>query len=192
MEPGRSLMRTYGRMRVASRVGSSETRSRADTSPIALMLDHDASLVTGILGTLMAGHPYVALDRAFPAKMVRQILGDSGARAMVISDPGPRPGTLCPTFTSSISRRCLQLPGMGSRQGYLIPGIPSAFPTPRDPRGCPRASFVIIGAFCMPSAITPDAWKSRRTTAFYFCLVSRICGLFRVQARRPWYEIGRS
>ena len=36
-----------------------------------------------------------------------------------------------------------------------------------------------------------DEFKGTGVTMF-FSLVSRICGLFRVQARRPWYEIGRS
>ncbi len=72
--------------RLANRI--CEPQYHSDTSPVATMLDHDASLVIGIAGILIAGRPYVALDRTFPKRMMRRILGDSGARAVVTSDPG--------------------------------------------------------------------------------------------------------
>ena len=45
---------------------------------------------------------------------------------------------------------------------------------------------------CAEAGIRKSINESKRRTRVKLSLVSRICGLFRVQASRPWYEIGRS
>ncbi len=50
---------------------------------IALLLNHNASMVAGILGILKAGKTYVPLDAIHPAQRLTHILSDSGAEALL-------------------------------------------------------------------------------------------------------------
>ncbi len=50
---------------------------------IALLLNHDASMVAGILGILKAGKTYVPLDARYPAQRLIHILSDAGAVALL-------------------------------------------------------------------------------------------------------------
>ncbi|MBD2461873.1 alpha/beta fold hydrolase [Oscillatoria sp. FACHB-1407] len=44
--------------------------------PIALLLEHDAAMMTAMLGTLISGKAYVALDPSYPQFRLSQILSD--------------------------------------------------------------------------------------------------------------------
>src|ERR1044072_2886747 len=50
---------------------------------IALLVNHDASMVAGILGILKAGKAYVPLDARYPAQRLINVLSDSGAEALL-------------------------------------------------------------------------------------------------------------
>ena len=52
---------------------------------IALLLDHDATMIAGILGVLAAGGTYVPLDPGHPAERLSYIVEDSRARAVLTS-----------------------------------------------------------------------------------------------------------
>src|SRR5206468_3901406 len=56
-----------------------------DGARVALLLDHDAPMVAGILGVLKAGAAYVPLDPTHPRERLVQILQDSRATAMLTS-----------------------------------------------------------------------------------------------------------
>jgi acyl carrier protein len=50
---------------------------------IAVLFDHDAPMIAGILGTLKAGKTYVPLDPEYPADRLAYVLDDSQARALL-------------------------------------------------------------------------------------------------------------
>jgi amino acid adenylation domain-containing protein len=52
---------------------------------VALMLDHNADMLVGILGVLKAGKAYVALDPAQPDRRLGELLEDCGAPAVLAS-----------------------------------------------------------------------------------------------------------
>ena len=52
-------------------------------SRVALLFEHDAPMVIGLLGVLKAGHAYVPLDPNYPPARLRHMLGDAGVRALV-------------------------------------------------------------------------------------------------------------
>ena len=160
-----------------------ETRFRSDTSPIALMLDHDASLVTGILGTLMAGHPYVALDRAFPAIMVRQILGDSGARAVVTSDPWAEAWNTLPDLHILDIEALPPAPGNGSEARQSHSGDPFCISYTSGSEGLPKG--ILRNHRCLLHAIrnytrcleiTPDDRLLLLTSASFAASLSPLFG----------------
>ncbi len=55
----------------------------APGEPVALVFDHDTPCIVAILGSLLAGRPYVALDPAVPASRHRQVLADLRPSAIV-------------------------------------------------------------------------------------------------------------
>jgi amino acid adenylation domain-containing protein len=80
---GRTL--TYDELnRAANHVARSilEVQRHAG-APIALLLERGINVLTGILGVLKAGTPYVALDPFFPVDRIRYILQDSQANLVV-------------------------------------------------------------------------------------------------------------
>ncbi|HEY1690573.1 MAG TPA: amino acid adenylation domain-containing protein [Polyangiaceae bacterium] len=54
-------------------------------SRVALVLDHDAPMLAGVLGTLTSGCAYVALDPSHPPERLRQIVVDAGVVAVLTS-----------------------------------------------------------------------------------------------------------
>jgi len=53
---------------------------------VALLLDHDAAMIAGILGVLKAGGAYVPLDPSHPAERLSLIVGDSLASALLTNE----------------------------------------------------------------------------------------------------------
>lgn len=64
---------------ILTRCGSGEGR-------IALLFEHDAPMIAGILGTLMAGKTYVPLDPFYPEDRLAYILADSQASAILTNN----------------------------------------------------------------------------------------------------------
>ena len=60
-------------------VGDSEAR-------IALLFEHDAPMIAGMLGVLKAGKTYVPLDPSYPVERLSQFLKDSQATAIVTNE----------------------------------------------------------------------------------------------------------
>jgi amino acid adenylation domain-containing protein len=54
--------------------------------PIAILLDHDAPLVSAVLGILKAGKICVPLDPAHPENRLKDILDDSGAKVILTNN----------------------------------------------------------------------------------------------------------
>ncbi len=65
----------------AARVAASVEGER-----VALLFEHDAPMLAGILGALKAGRTYVPLDPAYPRERVAYILSDSGAAAILTNE----------------------------------------------------------------------------------------------------------
>jgi amino acid adenylation domain-containing protein len=53
---------------------------------VALLFEHDAPMVAGMLGALRAGKTYVPLDPQYPRERVAYILADSGAAMLLTND----------------------------------------------------------------------------------------------------------
>ncbi|MBL6449331.1 amino acid adenylation domain-containing protein [Fulvivirga sp. 29W222] len=54
-----------------------------DQVPAALLFDHGASMIVGMLGVLKAGRPYVPIDTSYPVDRIIEILDDSKADTIV-------------------------------------------------------------------------------------------------------------
>lgn len=58
-------------------------RQGTDAEPVALLFEHDASIITAILGVLKAGKMYVALDPTLPQSRLRYLLEDAQASMLL-------------------------------------------------------------------------------------------------------------
>jgi amino acid adenylation domain-containing protein len=78
---------TYAELDVARRkVARALASLRSEPgSRVALLLDHDAPMLAGVLGTLSSGCAYVPLDPAHPIERLRQIVADASPVALVAS-----------------------------------------------------------------------------------------------------------
>ena len=112
--------------RVAAAVSS---RASGPDARIALLLDHDAAMVAGVLGVLQAGAAYVPLDATHPAERLALIVADS------------RPSLLL------ASRRNLDLARAlaGGREVLSIDGVLAGPAVEARRRGVPpdRAAYVL-------------------------------------------------
>src|SRR4051812_41047624 len=61
-------------------------QSNTGAEPVALLLQHDAPMVTAIVAVLKAGKFYVPLDPSYPRDRLAYILADSQANIIVTSD----------------------------------------------------------------------------------------------------------
>jgi amino acid adenylation domain-containing protein len=78
------LALTYAALdRAANRVAHALLQETAAGERVALLLDHDADMLVGLLGVLKAGKAYVALDPAQPDQRLRELLEDSAASALL-------------------------------------------------------------------------------------------------------------
>jgi amino acid adenylation domain-containing protein len=62
-----------------------ESQSHLDQQ-VALLFEHDAPMITGIFGTLLAGKTYVPLDPSYPQQRLDYILEHSQARFILTND----------------------------------------------------------------------------------------------------------
>ncbi|MBV9772803.1 MAG: amino acid adenylation domain-containing protein [Gemmatimonadetes bacterium] len=70
--------------RAAEGVARAILRARpAGPERVALLFEHDAAMIVGILGVLKAGKTYVPLDPLYPRERSAYVLEDSGAAALV-------------------------------------------------------------------------------------------------------------
>jgi amino acid adenylation domain-containing protein len=71
----------------ANRVARAVLACRGATEePVALLLGHDASMITALLGVLKAGKMYVVLDPSFPEARTTYMLDDAQARLLLTHD----------------------------------------------------------------------------------------------------------
>jgi amino acid adenylation domain-containing protein len=56
-----------------------------DAQQVALLIEHDAPMIAGILGVLQAGKTYVPLDPQYPVQRLTYILQDTQAAAIVVT-----------------------------------------------------------------------------------------------------------
>ena len=90
-DPGRlavstpSCTWTYGELdRRVRAVAHELTKSIGpDAEHVALLVDHDAPMVSGVLGALAAGKAYVPLDRTWPEQRAREVIEDAGVGAIL-------------------------------------------------------------------------------------------------------------
>src|SRR5262245_4964159 len=73
--------------------GAIVARQRRDGRPVALLMAHDAPIVSAILGVLKSGAPYVALDPRQPMTRLRAVIDDAGP-ALIVCDGGRREAAL--------------------------------------------------------------------------------------------------
>ncbi|MEW5926797.1 MAG: amino acid adenylation domain-containing protein, partial [Gemmatimonadota bacterium] len=91
LHPGRLAVRTrtarltYAELdRAAEGVARAILRARpAGPERVALLLEHDAAMIVGVLGVLRAGKTYVPVDPLYPRERSAYVLEDSGAAALV-------------------------------------------------------------------------------------------------------------
>ncbi len=78
---------TYGALnRAANQAAGAILRRQPDSdTPVALMLEHGASVITAILAVLKAGRPYVPLDPPYPRERNEHMLADSRASLLLTS-----------------------------------------------------------------------------------------------------------
>lgn len=77
--------------RIANRVGRVILQVRTQAAePVALLLEHGASAIIGVLGTLKAGQIYVPLDPSFPETRNQYILQDSQAAILLTNNKNLR------------------------------------------------------------------------------------------------------
>jgi amino acid adenylation domain-containing protein len=122
-----TLELTYAELnRAANRIAwALPPRNGQGDQPVALLLEHGASLVAAILGVLKAGRIYVPLDPSYPRARLAYILGDTGA-TLVITDGAHR------ALARSLSHGALplldvdQLDPSGSDAGLDLPIPPDA------------------------------------------------------------------
>ena len=76
---------TYGQLNQrANRLAHALIAGRgAGPERVALLLDHDAPMIAGILGVLKAGKTYVPLETSYPRARLAAILVDAGAHLLV-------------------------------------------------------------------------------------------------------------
>ncbi|MET0395249.1 MAG: non-ribosomal peptide synthase/polyketide synthase, partial [Longimicrobiaceae bacterium] len=81
----RTTRLTYAELdRAAEGVARAILRARpAGPERVALLFEHDAAMIVGILGVLKAGKTYVPLDPLYPRERSAYVLEDSGAAALV-------------------------------------------------------------------------------------------------------------
>ncbi len=81
----RTTRLTYAELdRAAEGVARAILRARpAGPERIALLFEHDAAMIVGILGVLRAGKTYVPIDPLYPRERSAYVLEDSGAAALV-------------------------------------------------------------------------------------------------------------
>ncbi len=73
--------------REVTRVAACVLRGPAEAStPVAVLLDHDAPMVAALLGVLAAGRCYVPLDPAYPEPRLSFMLEDSGAGILLTDE----------------------------------------------------------------------------------------------------------
>jgi amino acid adenylation domain-containing protein len=82
-----ALALTYDELRrAANRVANALLdEAIAAGDQVALILDHDAGMLAGILGVLKAGKAYVALDSAQPDRRLGELFEDCGATVVLAS-----------------------------------------------------------------------------------------------------------
>ncbi|MFG2485844.1 amino acid adenylation domain-containing protein [Streptomyces virginiae] len=73
---------TYGELFDAARDLATRLEGSRPAS-VAICLERTPLLVVAILGTLLAGRPYVPLDAAYPDQRLRHMLADSGATVVL-------------------------------------------------------------------------------------------------------------
>ncbi|HLL48006.1 MAG TPA: amino acid adenylation domain-containing protein, partial [Longimicrobiaceae bacterium] len=81
----RTVQLTYAELdRAAAAVARSILRARPPGAErIALLFEHDAAMIVGILGVLRAGKTYVPIDPLYPRERSAYVLEDSGSAALV-------------------------------------------------------------------------------------------------------------
>jgi amino acid adenylation domain-containing protein len=81
----RTTTLTYAELdRAADRVARALLRARpAGEERIALLFEHDAAMIVGILGVLRAGKTYVPIDPLYPRERSAYVLADSEAGALL-------------------------------------------------------------------------------------------------------------
>jgi natural product biosynthesis luciferase-like monooxygenase protein/amino acid adenylation domain-containing protein len=78
---------TYAQLDAASdRAARAVVASAGAGERVALLFEHDAPMVAGMLGALKAGKTYVPLDPQYPRERVSYILSDSGATMLLTND----------------------------------------------------------------------------------------------------------
>ncbi|MEV7190829.1 amino acid adenylation domain-containing protein [Streptomyces sp. NPDC093510] len=90
---------SYGELARQTRTLAAAVADASPASPVALHATKTPGTVAAMLGCLLAGVPYVPVDPAVPAARRELLLGDSGARILLVDDtaPGVRPPVLAET-----------------------------------------------------------------------------------------------
>jgi amino acid adenylation domain-containing protein len=83
----KSYALNYGQLHRWSHNVAQAIMARRGTEPerLALLFDHDAPMIAGLLGALQAGNTYVPLDTAYPVERLRYILADAQAGVVLTS-----------------------------------------------------------------------------------------------------------
>jgi amino acid adenylation domain-containing protein/non-ribosomal peptide synthase protein (TIGR01720 family) len=86
-------------------------------TPVAIYMERSIEMVVGLLGILLSGGAYVAIDPGYPPARVQFILEDSGV-SVVLTEPGLLGDEVAPAV-----RRLCTIGGETAMSGYLAPAI---------------------------------------------------------------------
>ncbi|MGH9373720.1 MAG: non-ribosomal peptide synthetase, partial [Vicinamibacterales bacterium] len=112
---------TYAELQRHARRVAIELRRRS-VSPgqrVALLCRHDAPMVAGILGVLMAGGVYVPLDPSFPRERHREMLADADATCIVTDAANV-------DVAARLDRLTINIEEQRSPEDASVPGAPEA------------------------------------------------------------------
>lgn len=115
---------TYGELLEAARALATRLDGPRRT-PVAVCLERTPLLVVAILGTLLAGRPYLPLDPAYPDQRLRHMLADSGA-TVVLCDRTT--AATVPALTEAVP--AARLLCLGEDQPYATAATTGTVPAP--------------------------------------------------------------
>lgn len=82
--------RTYGELVTAARAIAAGLRARgvAEGGVVGILMERSTALVEALLGTWLAGAAYLPLDPSHPPDRLSYVVGDAGARLVLVDDVG--------------------------------------------------------------------------------------------------------
>ncbi|WP_216207550.1 non-ribosomal peptide synthetase [Amycolatopsis aidingensis] len=148
---------SYRRLAAGAAAVAEHIRRQRPDGPVALLCRHGATTIGALLGTLLAGCPYVPLDPTFPRDRLGYQLADSGA-GLLLTDEGNR------SFAERVASEAPQQPPVADIDPLLATEStvdPSELVSPAEPED-PAYLLYTSGSTGQPKGV----WQSHRNVVF--------------------------